>query len=280
MKPAPFQMFRPESLADALAMVAEHADDVRLLAGGQSLVPLLNFRLAAPAVIVDLNRVRQLAGVRREGDTLWIGAMTRQQDILENPLVAEAAPLLQKAATQVGHLQTRNRGTVGGSVAQADPSAELPLALTVLDATLTVVSARGARDLPVRSFFQHAMVTELEADEILTEIAVPVAGQGQRSTFREFARRHGDFAIVAAAMIVESTGAAVALGGIEPTPRLCPAVAEALASGAIDAGALDRAIDADLADVEANSDIQASGEFRRHLARVLIHDCVNEIATS
>jgi carbon-monoxide dehydrogenase medium subunit/2-furoyl-CoA dehydrogenase FAD binding subunit len=206
--------------------------------------------------------------------------MTRQQDILESPLVAEAAPLLQKAATQVGHLQTRNRGTVGGSVAQADPSAELPLALTVLDATLTVVSARGARDLPVRSFFQHAMVTELEADEILTEIAVPVAGQGQRSTFREFARRHGDFAIVAAAMIVESTGAAVALGGIEPTPRLCPAVAEALASGAIDAGALDRAIDADLADVEANSDIQASGEFRRHLARVLIHDCVNEIATS
>jgi CO/xanthine dehydrogenase FAD-binding subunit len=278
MKPASFQMYRPDALADALRIIAEHTDDVRALAGGQSLVPLLNFRLAAPAVIVDLNRVTELAGMRRDGAFLRIGAMTRQQDILESSLIAAWAPLLQKAVAHVGHLQTRSRGTIGGSVAQADPSAELPLALTALDAVLTIASTRGTRELPIRSFFHHSMVTDLTADEILTEIAVPVAEPRQRSTFREFARRRGDFAIVATAVVVNPADAAVALGGIEPTPRFCREVA-ALASRPASAKELDRAIDADLAEVEANSDFQASGEYRRHLARVLIHDCMTDIAT-
>jgi CO/xanthine dehydrogenase FAD-binding subunit len=277
MKPAPFQMYRPESLGDALRIVSEHAEDVRLLAGGQSLVPLLNFRLAAPAVIVDLNKVTELAGITHDGPVLRIGALTRQQEILESPVIAACAPLLQKAAIYVGHLQTRCRGTIGGSIAHADPSAELPLALSALDATLTIVYAKGTRNLPIRSFFRHAMVTDLEPDEIITSIAVPVADRGQKSVFREFTRRHGDFAIVSAAIVADASGAAVALGGIAPTPQLCCRVAGAITAQPVSRDALDHAIDADLSGIDANSDLQASGEFRRHLARVLINDCLTDL---
>jgi carbon-monoxide dehydrogenase medium subunit/2-furoyl-CoA dehydrogenase FAD binding subunit len=271
-------MYRPESLTEAITILAEKAEDVRLLAGGQSLVPLLNFRLASPANIVDLNRIQELVGLWKDGDVLRIGAMTRQQDILESGLISQAAPLLQKAAGHVGHIQTRSRGTIGGSIAQGDPSAELPLALTALDATLVIASQRGRRVVPIRSFYRHAMVTELASDEILVEVEVPSARPRQRSTFREFARRHGDFAIVAAAMFVEPTAAGVALGGLEPIPRLCPGVAGVLSSGSIDSQEIEKALDNDLANVTANSDIQASGDFRLHLTRVLVHDCVTEIA--
>jgi CO/xanthine dehydrogenase FAD-binding subunit len=277
MKPAPFQMYRPQSLTDALRIVSDHAEDVRLLAGGQSLVPLLNFRLAAPAVIVDLNKVSELAGIRRNGPVLRIGAMTRQQDILESSIVSTCAPMLQKAAIHVGHLQTRSRGTVGGSIVQADPSAELPLALVALDATLSIANAIRMRQLPIRSFFKHAMVTDLAPNEILTHIDVPVAEPGHRCAFREFARRHGDFAIVSAAIADQLSGMTVALGGIAPTPHLCPHVADALIGQPIALSALDRAIDADLSGTDANSDLQATGEFRRHLARVLINDCLTDL---
>jgi len=277
VKPAPFQMYRPQSLAEGLSILGDNADDVRVLAGGQSLVPLLNLRLAMPAVIVDLNRVRELAGIRYEGGMLRIGAMTRQQDLLDSPLAVKSAPLLQKAVSYVGHLQTRSRGTVGGSVAHADPSAELPLALTALDATLTIASRRGVREMPVRSFFRHAMVTELKPDEIITDIAVQRAGPSQRSSFREFARRRADFAIVAAAVVFEPDRAGVVLGGIEATPHLCPTLATALHSGSTRPDMIEAAIDADLAEVEPNSDIHASGEFRRHLARILLRDSIDNV---
>lgn len=280
MKPAPFQLLRPETLVDALRMVRDHSDDVRLLAGGQSLVPLMNFRLATASVIVDLNRIGELFGILREGNRLRIGAMTRQQDILESPLISECAPLLSQAAHYVGHVQTRSRGTIGGSIAQADPSAELPLALTALDATLTIKGARGTRQVPIRSFFQHAMVTDLAPDEILTEISVPVAHSAERCALREYSRRHGDFAIIAAALIVGPSRTAVALGGIAPTPYLCPHVTQHLSARNFNTESFDRAITADLAATEANSDLQASAEFRRHLARVLLHDCMTELAAS
>ncbi len=280
MKPAPFKMYRPELLAEALGIVGDNVDDVRLLAGGQSLVPLLNFRLAMPAVIVDLNRVRELAGIQRDGRVLRIGAMTRQEDLLESALAAQTVPVLQKAASYVGHVQTRSRGTVGGSVAHADPSGELPLALTALDATLTIASRRGVREMPIRTFFRHAMVTELEPDEILTEIAVHIPGSAQRSTFREFARRQADFAIVAAAVVVEPERAAVVLGGIEGAPRLCPALAKALRLGLTRTDMIEAAIDADLAEVEPTSDIHASGEFRLQLARVLLQDSIGDVIVS
>lgn len=280
MKPAPFQMYRPESLAEALDIIGDNADDARLLAGGQSLVPLLNLRLAMPAILVDLNRVRELAGIRRDGSVLRIGAMTRQQDLLESALVTQTAPLLVKAASYVGHLQTRSRGTIGGTVAQADPSGELPLAFTALDATLTIASRRGVREMPIRSFFRYAMVTALEPGEILTEIAVHIAGPSQRSTFREFARRQADFAIVAAAIVVEQERGAVVLGGIEATPRLCPALSAALRLRSVGTDMIEAAIDSDLSKVEPNSDIHASGDFRRHLARVLLHDSIKDVIMS
>lgn len=273
-------MYRPETLADAVRIMADHADDVRALAGGQSLVPLLNFRLAAPAVIVDLNRVRELEGIRRDGAILRIGAMTRQQEVLESPLVTACAPLLQLATRHVGHLQTRSRGTVGGSIAQADPSAELPLALTALDAVLTIKSVHGIRQLPIRSFIRHAMVTDLAAEEILTDIAVPVTDGPQRVSFREFARRHGDFAIVAVAATITAAGAGLAVGGLAPAPIMCRQVALVLAAPDPGADHLDGAIEADLSGIEVNSDILASAPYRRHLARVLIRDCINDLAAA
>jgi len=164
MKPAAFDMVRPETLAEALAFLGDRAEDAKVIAGGQSLVPVMNFRLAAPRFLIDLNRIKALAGIRLDGDMLRIGAMTRQSALMENPLIAHA-PLLALALPHIGHVQTRSRGTIGGSLAHADPSAELPLIMVTLDATLTIESRRGGRRvMPARQFFTDAMVTELASD--------------------------------------------------------------------------------------------------------------------
>jgi CO/xanthine dehydrogenase FAD-binding subunit len=277
MKPAPFEMLRPFSLDEAVQLLAANSDDARLLAGGQSLVPLLNFRLATPSVLIDLNRVAGLDGIFLDGPLLRIGAMTRQQELLENPLVSAHAPLLVQAAGHVGHIQTRSRGTVGGSLAQADPSAELPLAMVTLDATLGVESVRGRRTVPARTFFRDALVTDLAADEILTEIAIPVASPSARFGFREFARRHGDFAIVAAAVRFDPPALDVAVTGLEAVPRLCRHLSQALRADGFARAAIDGAVENELARAQPNADLQASAEFRHHLARVLLQDCLNEV---
>jgi CO/xanthine dehydrogenase FAD-binding subunit len=277
MKPAAFQMFRPASVAEAMRLLADHQDDGRLIAGGQSLVPLLNFRLATPSVLIDLNRAAGIAGIDCDGAALRIKAMTRQQELLGDPMVAAHAPLLAFAASHVGHIQTRSRGTVGGSLAQADPSAELPLAAVALDATLEIESVRGARRVPARSFFVDALVTDLAPDEILTEISVPFARPAARFSFRELSRRHGDFAIVAAAVHFDPPHLAVAVGGLEPVPRFCAGLADALRAGGFARSAVASAVDRELAMAKPNSDLQAGAEFRRHLARVLLHDCLDEV---
>jgi CO/xanthine dehydrogenase FAD-binding subunit len=277
MKPAPFEMLRPVSLEQATRLLAAHENDARLIAGGQSLVPLLNFRLATPTVLIDLNCVADLSGIRRDGSALRIGAMTRQQELLNNPLVGLHAPLLAKAACHVGHIQTRSRGTIGGSLAQADPSAELPLAMVALDAKLTVESVRGARTVPARSFFHDALVTDLAADEILTEITVPVARPSALYSFREFSRRHGDFAIVAAAVRFDPPALDVALSGLESVPRFCAHLAGALRAGGFARAGVEAAVKQELAQAVPNADLQASAEFRRHLGCVLLQDCLNEV---
>jgi carbon-monoxide dehydrogenase medium subunit/2-furoyl-CoA dehydrogenase FAD binding subunit len=275
MKPAAFELFRPQSLDEALHLLAGH-DDARLLAGGQSLVPLLNFRLATPGVIIDLNRVGELSGIWLDGRTLRIRAMTRQQELIENPLVAQHAPLLAAATRRVGHVQTRSRGTVGGSLAHADPSAELPAALVALDAQLKIRSVRGTRNTPVRAFFRDALVSDLAPDEILVEIVVPCAGASARHSFHELARRHGACAIVAAAQC-DPPEISVALAGLEATPRLCTQLMDFLRGSRLSRDGIEAAIERELAAVTANSDLQASGEFRIHLARVLLRDCLNEV---
>jgi CO/xanthine dehydrogenase FAD-binding subunit len=231
MKPPPFDYVAPQSVAGALAALGEEA---KALAGGQSLVPLLNFRLARPETLVDLNGIAELAYLRRSEGTLRIGALTRQVTIERSPVVAEGWPLLAQAVRHVAHPAIRNRGTVGGSVAHADPAAELPVALTALDALFHVRSARrGTRTIAAADLFLAPLMTALEPDELLVEIEVPPPPDGARAAFVEHARTHGDFALAGAAVVCAGTEhAAIALLGAGPTPLRAPDAERALCNGA------------------------------------------------
>jgi CO/xanthine dehydrogenase FAD-binding subunit len=279
MKPPAFEMARPETVTDALTLLAEN-EDAKLLAGGQSLVPVLNFRLNAPSLLIDLNRVAGLAGLKHEGGELQIGAMTRQRELIDDPRVARYAPLLAKAMPHVGHVQTRSRGTIGGSLAHADPSAELPLVMVALDATVTVQSRSAERHIPARAFFIDAMTPDLAADELLTRVAIPVAPPGARTAFREFARRHGDFAIVAVAAQFGAGRLSVAIGGLEGVPRLCAGLSSALAKQGFARDRLTELVQAELAETEPLSDIHADADYRRRLAEVLLADALDEVLAS
>jgi CO/xanthine dehydrogenase FAD-binding subunit len=230
VKPAPFEYAAPESLDEALSLLGE---DAKVLAGGQSLVPLLNFRLARPERIVDINRVEELAYMR-EGDdgSLWIGAGARQAELERSQLVARRWPLLSQAVRYVGHAQIRSRGTVCGSVAHADPTAELPVALTALDARFHVRASGGARILSAAELFAGPLTTTLGADELLVEIEVPPLAPEACSGFREHARTHGDFALAGAAVVRAPGQAAIALLGAGWTPLRADAAERALAEGA------------------------------------------------
>jgi aerobic carbon-monoxide dehydrogenase medium subunit len=214
VKPAPFEYAAPDTLDDALALVG---DESRPLAGGQSLVPMLNFRLARPARLVDLERVDGMAYIE-PGETLRIGAMTRQAAIERSPAIAARWPLLQQAVRLVGHPQIRARGTIGGSVAHADPKAELPVALAALGARFHVRSAGGARTLAADELFRGPLMTALAPDELLVEIEVPPLPAGARTAFVEQARTHGDFAIAGVAAVVRGDGVTLGLLGAAFTP--------------------------------------------------------------
>jgi CO/xanthine dehydrogenase FAD-binding subunit len=229
VKPAPFEYAAPESLDDALALLD---DDSRPLAGGQSLMPMLNFRLARPARLVDLERVAGLAYLDDAGGALRIGAMTRQAALERSELVAARWPLLRQAVRLVGHAQIRSRGTVGGSVAHADPKAELPVALAALDARFHVRSALGARTLTAAELFQGPLMTALEPDELLVEIEVPALPDGTGTAFVEHARTHGDFAIAGVAAVAAPGRAAIALLGAGPVPLRAIEAERALAERA------------------------------------------------
>jgi CO/xanthine dehydrogenase FAD-binding subunit len=231
MKPAPFAYESPRALTDALRLLGGGA---KALAGGQSLMPLLNFRLARPERIVDLNQVAELRHLRRVGGTLRIGALTRHVTLERSELVARDWPLLEQAVRFVGHPAIRARGTIGGSVAHADPTAELPAALSALDARFQLRSAaRGERSVAARDFFRGPMETVLEEDELLTEILVPPARPRAQAAFVEHARTHGDFAIAGVALLVTpGEHAAIALLGAGPTTVRAEAAERALVDGA------------------------------------------------
>jgi CO/xanthine dehydrogenase FAD-binding subunit len=230
MKPAPFEYEAPKTVDGALGALG---DDAKVLAGGQSLVPLLNFRLARPDRIVDVNGLDELAYVRRAGGVLRIGALTRQATLERSQLVLARWPLLHQAVRLVGHVQIRSRGTVGGSVAHADPAAELPAALMALDARFHVRSRAGARTLGAEELFVGPLTTALEPDELLVEIDVPPLPEGAGTAFVEHARTHGDFAVAgAAAVVAPGEHAAIALLGAGPTPRRAPDAERALLAGA------------------------------------------------
>jgi CO/xanthine dehydrogenase FAD-binding subunit len=220
MKPAPFDYRAPRAIDEALALLGE---DAKALAGGQSLVPLLNFRLARPKLLVDLNGIASLAGIRRRNGSLWIGALTRQRALERSRVVAEGWPVLRDAVGHVAHPAIRNRGTVGGSVAHADPAAELPCALAALDARFHIRSRRGARTLRHGELFVGPLQSALEPDELLVEIEVPAIPAGTRQAFAEHARTHGDFALACVAVV----GNRIGLAGVGPTPVVVGSLDEA-----------------------------------------------------
>ena len=242
MKPPPFRYHTPRSLPEALALLRESPGDARVLAGGQSLVPLLNLRLAYPEVLVDLNGVEGLSYIRDEGSRLCIGAMTRQREAEFSALLAERCPLVVEALAQVGHPAIRNRGTVGGSLAHADPVAELPCVMTALDAELVVTGPAGERIIAAGHFFLAPYETALSPGEIVVEVRVPVTPGvplPPAASFVEFSRRHGDFALAEAAAVLEGdgalTGARVVAAGPAWTPSRLTAVERLVAESGVSA---------------------------------------------
>lgn len=274
MKPPKFDYHAPTSVEEAVTLLAGYGGDAKILAGGQSLVPLLNFRLSRPAALIDLNRIDSLAYIKERNGAVHFGSMTRQRTIEISPVIRQRLPLLAEATRLVGHLPIRSRGTIGGSIAHADPSAEDPTVLCALDGEVVVRGPRGERVVAASDLFRTYLTTSLAADEILVEVRLPVMPAGAGYAFEEFSRRHGDFAIVGVAALIIGEGkrcttSRLALAGAGPVPLRLRAAeeileAEGLGERAIEAAAV-RA--AELA--EPDSDIHASADFRRHLARVL-----------
>jgi aerobic carbon-monoxide dehydrogenase medium subunit len=273
MKPPRFDYHAPHSLDEALALLARYGGDAKPLAGGQSLVPLLNFRLARPAALVDLNRIPALAGIREVNGDVAFGAMTRQRSVEFSPLVARRLPLLAEATRWVGHLPIRSRGTIGGSIAHADPSAEYPAVLTALGGTVVVHGPKGQRVLAPAELFETYLTTSLAPDELLTEVRLPAMPSGAGWAFEEFARRHGDFAIVGIAAAVWRTGgrvtarlAAAGTGAVPVRLRAAEEIVErdGIADKAVVAAAV-RAAEL----VQPDSDLHASADYRRNLTRAL-----------
>jgi carbon-monoxide dehydrogenase medium subunit/6-hydroxypseudooxynicotine dehydrogenase subunit alpha len=274
VKPPPFEYHDPTTLDEALGLLAEYGYEAKVLAGGQSLVPLLNFRLARPERLVDLNGVQELDYLRFENGTLRIGALTRHSALERSAEVAERVPLLVEAVKLVGHVQIRNRGTVGGSVAHADPAAELPVAFAALGARFHARSKRGQRSFSPEELFVSHLTTALEPDELLTEIELPLPPAGSGFAFVEFARRHGDFALGGAAvqLFLGSDGrcqqAAIALLSAAPTPLRRPEVEASLRGAALDEATVAEAARRAAADVSPTGDIHGSAEYRRAMIPV------------
>ncbi|HEX9821570.1 MAG TPA: xanthine dehydrogenase family protein subunit M [Methylomirabilota bacterium] len=284
MKPPRFDYLAPRSLDEALDLLARHGEQAKVLAGGQSLVPLLNFRLVRPGHLVDLNDVPGLAGIRVDDGHLVIGAMTRQREVETSAVVRARCPLLAEAMPQIGHVQIRNRGTVGGSLAHADPAGELPAVVAALGGELVLRSARGQRVLQPAQFFVGYLTTAAAPDELLVEARVPVIPPRTGSAFIEVSRRHGDFALVgvAATVTVDAggvcTAAAVALTGVGPTPVVAREAARALVGVTPAPAAFEEAGRRVSGSVEPDSDLHASSEYRRHLAGVLTRRALERAA--
>lgn len=276
MKAAPFEYTRAGTLAEACALLAEHGPDAKLIAGGQSLVPMMAMRLARPAVLVDIHRLVELQTISAEADALVLGAVVRQCVIERDPQVRARLPLLIRALRWVGHIQTRNRGTAGGSIVHADPSAEIPLVACVLDATLELQDSTGSMEIPAQEFFLAPMVTAIAPEQCLARIRFPLWSGGRTgSAFDEISIRHGDFALASACaqVMLDADGrclrAAIGVGGASPVPHALPAVGEQLAGTTLDAATIAAAADAVAAQIDPEGDLHASAEYRRHLAREL-----------
>jgi aerobic carbon-monoxide dehydrogenase medium subunit len=273
MKPALFSYRDPRTLEEALELLAEHGDEASLLAGGQSLVPLLNLRLARPSVLIDVNRIPGLDGIEVREDRLRVGALVRAAGLERHTDVASALPVVREALRYVAHPQIRNRTTIGGNLAHADPAAELPAIVAALDGTVTLVSRGGQREVSWRDFFRGMLTTARRPDEMVAWVELP-RPPGLRLTFLEVARRHGDFALAGACVGLSAENgtvadARIALIGVGGTPVRVPAAEESLIGGPLDAEGL-REMEARVRDAaKPIDDVHASADYRRALVAVL-----------
>ena len=265
MIPANFEYVRVDSVDAALEVLGEQGDEAKLIAGGHSLLPLMKFRLAAPAYLVDINRLEELKYVKEHDGYLQIGALTRHCDIENNRLIRANAGLLAEATHNVGDPQVRHRGTIGGAIAHGDPASDIPSALLALRATVIVSGRNGTREIPIDDFFTGFLETDLNETEMLTEIRVPSVPDAKWS-FQKFNRRAQDWAIVGASVLINGSTAGVSLVNMHSTPFRSTAVEEAIANGANAQDAAELAAE----ETEPTSDINASVEYREHLARVLV----------
>lgn len=276
MKLPPLEYACPGSLSEAVALLASRGGEARAIAGGQSLMPMLAFRIVAPSLLVDLRRLPELKDIRIAADGVRLGAMVRWRDIEDDARLATAHPLLKAAVAHVAHYQIRNRGTIGGSIAHADPAAEMPGIAVTCDAEIAVTGSTGTRTIRAADFFLGALTTSLEHDELITEIRLPAWPAKRRWGFREFSRRRGDFAMAAAALFYDQDAAGKAVNahvgiiGVGDRPRRLPEVEAVLNGSAIDEATIARAAEVTSATVDAQEDIHASAAYRRSLAGTMV----------
>jgi carbon-monoxide dehydrogenase medium subunit len=285
VKPAPFAYARPGSIDETLALLAEYGDEAKLLGGGQSLVPLLNMRLARPSVLIDLEDIPELAGISVNGSVV-IRAMTRHAEVEKSAEIASILPILPEALRHVGHAAIRARGTFGGSLAHADPAAELPAVFSALDGEAVIATRNGPRTVPASEFFSTFFTTAVEEDEVLQEVRLQPLTSADRWAFLEVARRHGDFALVGVAALLTISGdgpdgvierARIALSGVADTPVRASA-AESILEGArcCDSRTIDDAAAATGASIHPRGDVHASSAYREEVAATLVRRAVTQ----
>ena len=282
VKPAAFDYLAPRTLDEALAHLAEHGDDAKVLAGGQSLVPMMNMRLARPRIVIDLGRVNELDYIRADDGVVAVGALTRQRAAERSDAVRGRVPLMAQALPFIGHPAIRNRGTIGGSLAHADPAAELPAVVAALDGDLVIASARGRRVAKASEFFVSYLTTTLRPDELLVEVRLRPSTATTRSAFVEFARRHGDFALVAVALTLELDDAGacrtacVALVGVGPGPVRAVQAERCLTGRVVTDAVIREAAETAAKEIDPADDLHATGHYRRRLTTVLLEDAARQ----
>jgi carbon-monoxide dehydrogenase medium subunit len=283
MKLPPFEYACPTTINEAVALLASHDGEAKPLAGGQSLVPMLAFRVASPSLLVDLRKLAELRQIKIADDGVTLGAMVRWRDVLDDARLRKAHPLLVAAVEHVAHYQIRNRGTVGGSIAHADPAAEMPGIVVTCEAKIAVVGKAGARVIDAANFFQGPLMTALKPDEIITEIRLPAWPTKRRFGFQEFARRRGDFALAAAMLFYDEEGgkarnAHVGAIGVADRPLRLPAVEQVINGNKIDEAIIAKAEAAASASVDPDDDIHASGAYRKALVGVMVERALKSAA--
>lgn len=282
MKPSAFEYFTPSTVPEAINLLQRHGDEAKILAGGQSLIPMMNFRVARPKVLIDINKIKELDYIREEKDDLVVGALVRERTLEVSPLVKKKCPILAEAISYIGHLPIRTRGTIGGSLVHSDPSAEIPVVICGLGGKMKVVGPSGERTLGAEEFFLTFLTSALEPAEILVEVRIPALPSNAGWSFMEFSRRHGDFGIVVVASILfmenkeRCRKASIALGGVAPTPIRSVEAENVLAGRPLTEELITEAGVKAARATDPESDYHASAEYRKDMARVFTQRSLRE----